>query len=190
MIKFKIFLYSLNVITCVNKITENEISIKPLTQQDKNIYLKIANDERVKYESLSYKNEKTEKEKQFKYYLMEENILLKIHGIFLNNKCVGYIGFFKDNARPNTLFIYYGVDPAYWGKGIGTLATKIFLKTFKEVGKKQNFNLIKATIKINNIGSQKVLEKNKFQPLIKKDGKKLVKIIDNQSIVYEYELKI
>jgi RimJ/RimL family protein N-acetyltransferase len=196
MIKFKIFLlitflHTFNLVTCkLNAINENEIHIKPLTQQDKNIYLKISYDERVKYESLSYKKEKTEKEQQFKYYLMEKNILLKIHGIFIENKCVGYVGFFKDNARPNTLFIYYAVDPTYWKKGIGTLAVKNFLKIFKDIALKQNFNLIKATIKINNIGSQRVLEKNNFKPLLKKDGTKLVKLIDNQSIVYEYELKI
>jgi RimJ/RimL family protein N-acetyltransferase len=173
-----------------NKITIDKIEIKPLTLRENDFYLKIANDERVRYQSLSFKQETLEKKDYFKYKLRETNLLLQIQGIFLENTCIGYIGFFKDNTRPNILFIYYAVLPKYWGKGICTLAVEKIINNFKDMAKKQNFNIIKGTIKINNIGSQKVLEKNKFKPLLKKNGDKLVKIIDGQSIVYEYEFNL
>lgn len=194
--KFFFYLFlNINFISNENKIHEKKIAfediyIKPLTIENTNFYLKISNDERIRYQSLSIKQEKTEKGNIFKNKLKEPNILLQIQGIFLDNKPIGYVGFFKDNTKPNILFIYYAIEPKYWNKGIATLAIKAFINKFKEIAKNQNFNMIKATIKIDNKGSQRVLEKNNFKILLKKNGEKLIKLIDNQNIVYEYELNL
>lgn len=192
---FYLFLNINSLTSNENKIHEKKIAfediyIKPLTIENTNFYLKISNDERIKYQSLSIKQEKIEKGNIFKNKLKESNTLLQIQGIFLDNKPIGYIGFFKDNTKPNILFIYYAVEPKYWNKGIGTMATKAFINKFMKIAKDQNFNIIKATIKIDNKGSQRVLEKNNFRVLLKKNGEKLIKLIDNQNIVYEYELNL
>ena len=68
MIKFKIFLYMINLVNCDNnKININDINIHPLTEKESGVYLRISNDPRIKYQSLSFTQEKIEKEKQFKY---------------------------------------------------------------------------------------------------------------------------
>lgn len=185
--KYKYFLYLFNML--INNIFGN-IQMKPLTMAENNWYIQLNNDPRVKYQSLSFQQKDNVKPNTLKYKLQETNILLKIQGIFLDNTCIGYMGFFKDNTRPNILFIYYAVEPKYWNKGIGTLAVKKFINDFKILAKQQGFKYIKATIKIDNIGSQRILEKNNFKIILNKNGNKLVKLIDGQNIVYEYELPL
>ncbi len=72
--------------------------------------------------------------------------------VFLNNLIIGSIAKFEIN---NDAEITYWIDKAYWGKG---LATKI-LNKFLTIEKCRP---LFGRVAFDNIGSQKVLEKNGF----------------------------
>jgi RimJ/RimL family protein N-acetyltransferase len=169
-----------------------KIIISPLTMKDKQKYKEISTDPRILEQNISSEKsmENNYFESNFKYKLREEDPLKKVYCIFIDGKLVGYIGFFKDVKTPKTLFLYYAIHQKEWGKGIATVAVKKFIQEFMGLLKVNSINLIKATVKIQNIGSQKVLLKNGFKPKKDENGDLSIEYIDGQSVVYTYSLII
>jgi RimJ/RimL family protein N-acetyltransferase len=186
-------LFTILMTTILNCLKIDEITLSPLTINQKNIYKEISTDSRILEQNISnetYKENTKNFDAIFKYKLNQQNPLIKIYCIFVHDKCVGYVGFFNDNKSPKTVFIYYAIHVKEWGKGIATLAVKKFLQQMLPILKENSINLIKATVKIKNIGSQKVLLKNKFKPIKEKNGELVMEYIDNQSVVYTFILPI
>ncbi len=86
--------------------------------------------------------------------------------ILYEKKVIGGIGIKINQHRKHIGEIGYFIDEKYWGKGIGTTATKLVEKFgFKKLGLKR----IEILMNIKNKASEKVAIKNKY----KKEGKLL-----------------
>ena len=72
--------------------------------------------------------------------------------ILVNDFIVGNIVFFFQYGMPS---IGYWIDRPYWGRGIATQALHAFLATVLE-------RPVYARVAFDNLGSQRVLEKNGF----------------------------
>lgn len=73
--------------------------------------------------------------------------------VLVDGQVAGSIGSWLDDDRR---LIGYGLDRAYWGRGVATAAVKAFLE---EIGERPLFAYVAAT----NVGSIRVLEKNGFK---------------------------
>ena len=122
--------------------------------------------------------------------IYEPEALFRIQSIYWNNKFIGYIGFFQDEINRDVLFIFYAIHPQYWNKGFATLAIKKILSIFKPLIKNKKYKQISATVKVDNRGSQRVLEKNGFKVKINEDGSKVMEYANGDSLFYFYELLI
>lgn len=154
----------------IPKALQKEIIIKPMTINEQKTYLSIHEDPRVKNQNTAIDHNISLKHKQrYFVYLIENSEILRIYGIWYKDICVGYVGFFDDVSQPKDIFIYYAVMPQYWNLGIGTIAIKLFLNLLENKVRKNGYTRILATIKIENLASKKILEKNHFkcQPGIK-----------------------
>jgi [ribosomal protein S5]-alanine N-acetyltransferase len=81
--------------------------------------------------------------------------------ICLNDQKVGTIDFFI-NHKHNKCEVGYGINPLYFGQGIASKALKLLLKMLKNDFK---IHSVHATSHPKNIGSIRVLEKNKFKKI-------------------------
>ena len=192
MLKKNLFIKNYMIFQCFFINANYNVQIIPLNENYKNEYKTLSEDDRILTQNISIINEKKHDfHKQFQYYISIKDPLSKKY-ILLNeeNKLIGYIGFFKNDTSPNIIFIYYAIIPSEWGKGLGTLAVKKFIEMFKDKLKQNGFKKIKATVKIQNIGSKKVLLKNKFILLLDENNEPIIEYIDDQSIVNTLELNI
>ncbi|MFJ7186029.1 GNAT family N-acetyltransferase [Lysinibacillus xylanilyticus] len=104
-----------------------------------------------------------QQENESKFYLIRDN----------SDKIIGRINLVDIDTTNDIAEVGYRVGQEYGGKGIGARALKLLLETEISVTK------IKAKTTINNIASQRVLEKNGFKQVSTSDdefemnGKKL-----------------
>ncbi len=71
-------------------------------------------------------------------------------------KLIGWCGLGPLEFDPSEIEIYYGLSPAYWGRGFTTEAAKALLQYgFETIGRSR----IVAIVKPENIASQRVIEK-------------------------------
>uniref|UniRef100_A0A7N0V620 N-acetyltransferase domain-containing protein n=1 Tax=Kalanchoe fedtschenkoi TaxID=63787 RepID=A0A7N0V620_KALFE len=138
----------------------SDVSLKPFDVLDIDDHMEWATDEKTaKFCSWEPFHTKAE---FLKYY---NNCVLThpwIRAVCLRNKPVGYILVTPnltgmDQCRAE---IGYGLGSKYWGKGIATSAVKIVVaESFKE---QPHLRRIEAFVDVENVASQKVLEKAGF----------------------------
>ena len=80
------------------------------------------------------------------------NPLIVKRTILVNDFIVGNIVYFLQYGMPS---VGYWIDKPYWGHGIATSALRAFLATVTE-------RPVYARVAFDNVGSQRVLEKNGF----------------------------
>ena len=80
--------------------------------------------------------------------------------IVYNNKVIGQIQLFNFQNSNTCTEVGYFIKREYWNKGINTSVLK---EVCRFAIQKMNFKRIEAYVHINNIGSQKTLEKAGFQ---------------------------
>lgn len=85
---------------------------------------------------------------------------INMQTIRLENKIIGSVAHFDMMGETN---ISYWIDQPYWGKGLGTLALKMFVNN---AVKRPLF----ARVAFDNFGSQRVLEKCGFKTIGKDKG--------------------
>lgn len=157
-----------------------EISINSLQERDAEELFEFEKNNRLFFEQMVpsrgedyfnfetfkiiYKELLTEQqENKSKFYLIRDN----------SDKIIGRINLVDIDTTNDIAEVGYRVGQEYGGKGIGARALKLLLETEISVTK------IKAKTTINNIASQRVLEKNGFKQVSTSDdefemnGKKL-----------------
>lgn len=157
-----------------------EISINSLQERDAEELFEFEKNNRLFFEQMvpsrgeDYFNFETfkiihkellteQQENESKFYLIRDNA----------DKIIGRINLVDIDTTNDIAEVGYRVGQEYGGKGIGARALKLLLETEISVTK------IKAKTTINNIASQRVLEKNGFKQVSTSDdefemnGKKL-----------------
>lgn len=157
-----------------------EISINSLQERDAEELFEFEKNNRLFFEQMvpsrgeDYFNLETfkiihkellteQQENESKFYLIRDNA----------DKIIGRINLVDIDTTNDIAEVGYRVGQEYGGKGIGARALKLLLETEISVTK------IKAKTTINNIASQRVLEKNGFKQVSTSDdefemnGKKL-----------------
>ncbi|MFF2796382.1 GNAT family N-acetyltransferase [Lysinibacillus xylanilyticus] len=157
-----------------------EISINSLQERDAEELFEFEKNNRLFFEQMvpsrgeDYFNFETfkiihkellteQQENESKFYLIRDN----------SDKIIGRINLVDIDTTNDIAEVGYRVGQEYGGKGIGARALKLLLETEISVTK------IKAKTTINNIASQRVLEKNGFKQVSTSDdefemnGKKL-----------------
>ena len=88
------------------------------------------------------------------------NVLAIINKI--NHQCIGYLYTHSKSELNNEVELAYAIDDDFQNQGFATEACKAFLRwTFDN----KEFNQLVAIAKTENIASQKVLEKLKFEKI-------------------------
>lgn len=95
-----------------------------------------------------------------KWTIIVANPEINMQTIRLQNKIIGSVAHFEINGETN---ISYWLDQPYWGKGLTTLALKMFVN---QAVKRPLF----ARVAFDNYGSQRVLEKCGFKTIGKDKG--------------------
>ncbi|XP_045807710.1 uncharacterized N-acetyltransferase p20-like [Trifolium pratense] len=88
---------------------------------------------------------------------------LWFRAICLHNRAIGCIDFRSDNYRckEKSAELGYALSSMYWNKGIATMAVKQVVEAaFKEF---QHLERLEAQVDVENVASQKVLEKAGFR---------------------------
>jgi RimJ/RimL family protein N-acetyltransferase len=94
-----------------------------------------------------------------------ETKFLRCKAICHNDRAIGCMLLFAssldDKSRNKSAELGYNLGSKYWGKGIATCAVKQIVKdTFNEMS---HLERLEALVDVENIGSQRVLEKAGFQ---------------------------
>lgn len=99
--------------------------------------------------------------------------------IIIKSKPSGVIDLHKIDYDNRNAEVGCWIAEQYWGKGYGTTALKEFLK---EINKRFNFIRITGYVNEDNVGSQRILEKNgfKLECIRKKAVKKGSKYINDK----------
>lgn len=140
-----------------------EYSIDNITNDFKEDLYKIYSNEKVaKYVARKTHTsiEDTEEFIELIKERMEENnnIYLGIY-IVSPKKLVGVIRLLN-KEEPEVLTIGYGLSEEYWGRGIMSLSVNSLIPLVKEEG---TYSVLRATIREENINSQRCIEKMGFQ---------------------------
>ncbi|KAJ9182133.1 hypothetical protein P3X46_006159 [Hevea brasiliensis] len=137
----------------------SNISFRPLEVSDVDDFMVWASDERVTH-FCSF-NPYTSKEDGINYI---KNTVIShpwFRAICLNNRPIGAISVTKnsgnDICRGELGYVLAG---QYWGKGIATRAVKMVAKTI--FSERPELERLEALVDVQNVGSQKVLEKAGF----------------------------
>ena len=170
---------------------KTKIHLQPIESKNQEDYIILLKDPRVEENHTAFESKRTDTrlKQEFKYRLQETEDLFKHYAIYYEKVFVGYIYIFTDNSSPNIVYIAYSLLPKYWNKGIGTIAVEKILYALKNKLKSRGYKYIYATIKTQNIGSQKILLKNNFKYQQEENGEKKTKII-NGFVSYVLELKL
>ena len=119
--------------------SNDKISLRLLTEQDKDLLLKWLTDERI----LNFwegKSSVFDLDRVTKEYYSEEDVEIIRRIIEYDGKSIGYVHMYKLNEEllneyeyPLTDKVVYGIDqfigePEYWDKGIGTKFMKLVLQ--------------------------------------------------------------
>jgi RimJ/RimL family protein N-acetyltransferase len=151
--------------TCIsskeNSIDLTQIRLRPFNLSDLDDLMVWKTDEKV--DKFSFGEPYTSKEQGINFI---ENIAPKFQlckAICLNDRAIGSILIYPsyDKSRNNSAELGYVLGSKYWGKGITTCAVKQFVKVvFSEFS---HLERLEALVDVENVGSQRVLEKAGFQ---------------------------
>ncbi|GAU18856.1 hypothetical protein TSUD_228460 [Trifolium subterraneum] len=147
-----------------NSIDLTQITLRPHNLSDLDDLMVWRNDEKVwKFGWEPY----TSKDEGINFI---ENIAPKFQlcqAICLNDRAIGYITISSslpynyDKRRERSAELSYVLGSKYWGKGITTCAVKQVVKVvFNELS---HLERLEALVDVENVGSQRVLEKVGFQ---------------------------
>ena len=90
--------------------------------------------------------------------LRDSTVIIKT--IIVNNQIVGSVAKYEMEGNAE---ITYWIDKEYWGMGITTMALEKFLKV-------ENIRPIYGRVAFDNLGSQRILEKCKFEKIRTEKG--------------------
>ncbi|CAK8539175.1 unnamed protein product [Lathyrus sativus] len=141
----------------------NQITLRPFHLSDLDDLMVITTDEKVA-NFCSWKPY-TSKEEGIKFIENIPTRFLWCKAICLNDRAIGRISLKSrsphDKSRNKTAELGYVLASKYWGKGIATCAVKQVLKVvFNEL---PHLERVEAFVDVENVGSQRVLEKAGFQ---------------------------
>ncbi|XP_045800674.1 uncharacterized N-acetyltransferase p20-like [Trifolium pratense] len=107
----------------------------------------------------------TSKDDAIKFIESIETKFLRCKAICHNDRAIGCMLMFAssldDKSRNKSAEIGYNLGSKYWGKGIATCAVKqIVMAAFSEMS---HLERLEALVDVENVGSQRVLEKAGFQ---------------------------
>lgn len=144
-----------------------QIELKPLKEEHAQISYKWRNDEDVWKYTGSKPNKKITLQDELNWIrevLKRENE--KRYAIIVNNQYVGNIQLTDITGETAQFHIFIG-DKNFWGKNIGTVATKLMLENAKKI------KLKKIYLEVNkkNLSAIKVYEKNGFIQIKENDSK-------------------
>lgn len=164
---------------------ENNISLRPLSENDKSVLAKLANNKKIwdnlrDYMPYPY----TEKNAEFFIQLTAKEEPRMTFGIEFKNELCGVIGLIPlKDVYCKTAEIGYWLGEDYWSKGIATVALKLLtnygLNTLGLVR-------LHTGVYEHNIASMKVLEKCGYT----KDGVFKKAVIKNGVILDEHKYSI
>lgn len=163
-----------------NLIKTNRLVLKELSIKDQDNFLKIICNEEVSktYMIPSFNNEE-EKINLFNRFLeLSKNLNRFVYGIYLDNVLIGFINdVFIENDEIELGYVIY---PLYKNNGYATEALASSIDILFEIG----YKTIKAGAFIENIASQKVMEKcNMIRTML--IDKTTYKGIDYECVNYE-----
>ncbi|OAY55740.1 uncharacterized N-acetyltransferase p20 [Manihot esculenta] len=137
----------------------SNISFRPLDVSDVDDFMVWASDERVTH-FCSF-NPYTSKEDGINYI---KNTVIPhpwLRAICLNNRPIGAISVTKNSGNDVCRGeLGYVLAARYWGKGIATKAVKMVAKTI--FSERPELERLEALVDVENVGSQRVLEKAGF----------------------------
>lgn len=139
-----------------------EIKLRPVTIEDANFTFEIKKDKEFRKHFPEFLlNETLEKEKKLiKNYIKGKKKKKEAMYIILADKeKVGTLEIYKANLKHKRGSIGFCLKKEYWRKGIASKACELGLEKIK---KEFGLHTVEATTHPDNIGSQKVLEKNGF----------------------------
>ncbi|XP_042516056.1 uncharacterized N-acetyltransferase p20-like [Macadamia integrifolia] len=142
------------------QISESNISLRPLQLSDLDAFMAWASDDQVS--RFCTWNTYTSKEAALNY--IKDTVLPHpwYRAICFKNQVVGGISVNKPKSGDDSCRreLAYGLAAKYWGRGIATQAVKLVVSSiFKEC---PYLIRLEAMVDVDNIGSQRVLEKAGF----------------------------
>jgi len=139
----------------------NQITLRPFNLSDLDDVMVWHTDEKVA-EFCSWEPY-TSRDDGINFIENIESKFLCCKAICINDRAIGCILLFtpEDKSRNQSAELGYNLSSKYWGKGIVTCAVKQIVKvTFDEFSYLER---LEALVDVENVGSQRVLEKAGFQ---------------------------
>ncbi|WJX14683.1 hypothetical protein P8452_04904 [Trifolium repens] len=138
-----------------------QISLRPISLTDLDDLMLWTSDEKVAMYCTW--EPYTSKEEGVNFIQNIASKSLWFRAICLRNRAIGCIDFWSGNDRckDKTAELGYALSSMYWGKGIATIAVKQVVEVaFKEF---PYLERLEAQVNVENVASQRVLEKAGFQ---------------------------
>lgn len=140
-----------------------QISLRPLDLSDIDDFMVWATDEKVT--TFCSWEPYTSKDDGINYIKNTASKFLWCRAISLNNRAIGSISISscpgRDNCGANSAELGYVLGSKYWGKGIATQVVKQVAEiAFVDL---PHLERLEALVDVENVGSQRVLEKAGFQ---------------------------
>ncbi|CAK8539176.1 unnamed protein product [Lathyrus sativus] len=141
----------------------NQITLRPLNLSDLDDVMVWTTDEKVA--NFCSWEPHTSKDDGINYIENIASNFLWCKAICFNDRAIGCVSLFSssphDTCRNKTAELGYVLGSKYWGKGIATCVVKQVVKVaFTEFS---HLERVEALVDVENVGSQKVLEKAGFQ---------------------------
>jgi len=142
----------------------NQITLRPFNLSDLDDVMVWHTDEKVaKFWGEPY----TSKDQGIKFIENTESGYLQCKAICHNDHAIGCIYLFSnslhDKSRKKCAEIAYVLGSKYWGKGIATCAVKQMVNVTFAFSEFSYLERLEALVDVDNVGSQRVLEKVGFQ---------------------------
>ena len=132
---------------------KDQVKVRPTTEKDLNVLFHFQLDEEANYMAAFTPKQALDLEAYLaKYRPFLDEPTINNQTILLDGEIVGSIAKFEIEGEAE---ITYWIDRQMWGKGIGAEALRQFLELEKS-------RPLHARVAFDNMGSQKVLEKNGF----------------------------
>jgi ribosomal-protein-alanine N-acetyltransferase len=147
-------------------IAEGEkVVLVPMEMEDVDFFYKMINDIRISRFVTGRTIYTRKEEEEFISSELKNRNAVHLTVLDKNGQRVGKISFWTGfNQKDRTAEVGYWIAPEYWGKGYATEAVGLVCEI---AFVRYNLRRLYARVRANNVGSQRVLEKNGF----KKEGR-------------------
>lgn len=143
-------------------IAEGEkVVLVPMEMEDVDFFYKMINDIRISRFVAGRTIYTRKEEEDFISSELKNRNAVHLTILDKNGQRVGKISFWiADNRKNGTAEVGYWIAPEYWGKGYATEALHLVCEI---AFVRYNLRRLYARVRANNVGSQRVLEKNGFK---------------------------